>query len=62
MTQQTLPSDVSRCHGFCCPQREQCVRYTQRDSYGERTPFASHLCDTDAEGLEHFIPVNGVQK
>lgn len=52
---QTLPSDVSRCHGFCCPQREWCLRYTERKNYGDRTPFSNHLCE--GEGLEHYMPI-----
>ena len=55
MQQNQLPADVSRCHGFCCNNRDRCLRYTERENYGDRTPFASHLCDKDAEGLEHFI-------
>jgi len=55
MTQKTLPSDVSRCYGFCCNNRDRCLRYTERDTYQASTPFASHLCDKDAEGLEYFI-------
>jgi len=54
MTKQ-LASDVARCHGFCCQQRERCARYTERENYTLSTPFASHLCDKNAEGLEHFI-------
>ena len=51
-----LPSDAPRCHGFCCPQREMCMRYTERKNYKDSTRFERHLCSEDAEGYEHYIP------
>jgi len=56
MTQQ-LPADVARCHGFCCQQREQCARYQDRMHYKAITPFVSHLCDVEEEGMTYYIPV-----
>lgn len=55
MTQRTLPADVARCHGFQCQEREQCLRYVDRENYQCNTPFVSHLCD--GEGLTYYIPV-----
>lgn len=56
MEQTELASDAPRCHGFCCQQREHCLRYTERSNYQASTTFASHLCDVEAEGMTYYIP------
>lgn len=51
---QKLPPEQSRCHGFCCPQRAQCLRYTDRMGHDYSTKFVHRLCE--GEGMEHYIP------
>jgi hypothetical protein len=56
----SLAYDVSRCLGVECVVREGCLRYTERDNYGERTPFSQQLCDYTTPGAASFlIPVTG---
>jgi hypothetical protein len=58
-----LPNDVSRCEGeylTICPRRENCRRYLDRGTGGERTPHHPHLCD-GRPGYLFYIPVNEVK-
>lgn len=50
----TLQASEARCHGFCCPQRAQCLRYTDRVNHNYSTQFLQKMCK--GEGLEHYIP------
>ena len=42
-----LPNDVCRCHDDGCSEREQCLRYLQRNNVGERTPYCPSLFPYD---------------
>lgn len=57
----TLPNDVSRCRGVwkhgLCSKREECARYTLRDTGGDRTPFAVCMCPGLDGYWQFFIPV-----
>lgn len=60
----TLPNDVARCLGeqkgiHTCTRRETCVRYVERNTGGERTPFNSCLCPGLDDYYQFFIPIEG---
>jgi hypothetical protein len=57
---QRLPNDICRCRDADCPEREHCLRWTQRDIGGSRLvsapscfPFETHSVVTD--GCPAFI-------
>lgn len=39
---QRLGNDICRCQGLQCPQRDSCLRYTDRPD-GQRLPFTTSL-------------------
>lgn len=51
-----LPAAEPRCHGFQCQTREQCARYQDRTHYKAITPFVSHFCEVEEEGMTYYIP------
>ena len=58
----SLLNDVCRCLGeqreiHTCARRATCARYTQRDTGGERTPFAECLCPGLDDYYQFFIPL-----
>ena len=62
----TLPNDVTRCRGVwkhgLCSKREDCARYIERDTGGDRTPFALCMCPGLDGYWQFFIPVIPVEK
>ena len=62
----TLPNDTSRCRGVwkhgLCSRREECARYIERNTGGERTPQSVCMCPGLDEYWQHFIPVIPVEK
>lgn len=60
-----LPNDVSRCmgqwkQGGPCQKRDECERYTQRETGGHRTPYSDSLCPGRDNYYQFFIPVVAV--
>ena len=55
--QRQLLNDVSRCLGIGCDERNECLRYLQRDSGGDRTPVIPTLKDR-LTGCRHIEPVD----
>lgn len=49
-----LLNDVCRCHDDACPERENCLRWLQRDTGTENTPHAATLYYT----LPGEVPVD----
>jgi hypothetical protein len=44
---RNLPNDVCRCLDEGCSVKNQCLRYLQRDTGGERTPYCPSLFPYD---------------
>ena len=56
----TLQPEATRCHGFCCPLRERCQRYTLRETGAMLAPLMSHLCEKEGRG--RFVFYAGVSR
>ncbi len=46
----SLPFDDSRCNGFGCKQKENCLRFLNLNNIGPRTPVCTLMFDVDSNG------------
>jgi hypothetical protein len=59
----TLANDICRCLGLLpapdgvqrCTKRDECARYVQRHTGGDRTPMAQWMCPTANDYFGMFI-------
>lgn len=42
-----LAWDMSRCRGLGCSVRSKCLRHTELNNMGPRTPVTDHLCSDE---------------
>lgn len=55
-----LSYDYFRCHGSECLVREECLRYTELHTGGERTPYCDISTDNPIKSTDdcaHFKPL-----
>jgi len=43
----TVLDEICRCHDSCCQERQGCLRWTERETGGPRTPHAYTLYQGD---------------
>lgn len=62
----TLPNDIARCTGDCCPSRHQCKRHTatlERSESNTLTPYAAFWArrEAGASACDSFLPLVQVE-